>query len=132
MRKMMARPHIRVLFGMDMVDYQVGKVTLGIDHRPELGHAPGWFQGTVTSALAECAAALSGVTVAVDKDTMTLQQSIYFTGPARGTRLIAEGRVVTQGRRISTTAADIFVLRDDERHLCATMTMTVIHTELKR
>lgn len=129
--KLMARPHVRDLFRMDLVDHAVGRVTLGLDHRPELGHVPGWFQGTVTTAIAECAAAMSGATTAPEKDSLTLQQSVHFTGAARGERLIAEGRVVAQGRRISTAAADVYVVRDGERHLCATLTMTMTHVEMK-
>lgn len=130
-QKLRARPYVRDLFGMDLVRWSVGEVVLGLAHRRELGHVPGWFHGTVTSAVAESAAGMSGCTLWPEKDTMTLQQSISFTGPARGQRLIAEGRVVTGGRRISTTAADVFVERDGDRHLCATMTMTMIHAEFR-
>lgn len=129
MRQVFQSPPLRQLFGMDLVSVAPGRVVLGLDHRSEFGHQPGWFQGTVTSAIAEYAAALSGRTMATDRDTMTLQQSIHFTGQARGDRLEAEGRVITAGRRISTTAADVYSLRDGERSLCATMTMTVIHVE---
>lgn len=131
MRKLMDRPHIRDLFRMDLVDWSVGRVTLGLNLRPELGHAPGWFQGTVTTAIAECAAALSGATTAPERDSLTLQQTIHFTGPARGDRLVAQGRVITAGRRISTTAADVYVLRDGEQHACAMLTMTMTHLEVK-
>ncbi|HEY6868680.1 MAG TPA: hypothetical protein VI199_02885, partial [Novosphingobium sp.] len=89
MQTLMNRPHVRDLYGMELVSAQVGQVTLALGHRPELGHLPGWFQGTVTSALAETAAAMSGVTIAPGGDTMTLQQSIHFTGSARGDRLVA-------------------------------------------
>nr|WP_276509823.1 PaaI family thioesterase [Novosphingobium taihuense] len=127
----MARPHIRDLFRFDLVGFEVGSVTLGLDHRPELGHAPGWFQGTVTTAIAECAAAMSGATTAPDKDSLTLQQTIHFVGAARGDRLIAEGRVIARGRTISTTAADVYVMRDGARHLCGTLTMTMNHRALQ-
>lgn len=130
-RKVLQSPPLRQLFGIDLVSVAPGRVVLALDRRPEFGHQPGWFQGTITSALAEYTAALSGRTMATDRDTMTLQQSIHFTGQARGDRLEAEGRVITAGRRISTTAADVYVLRDGERHLCATMTMTVIHVEYR-
>ncbi|MDF8335276.1 PaaI family thioesterase [Novosphingobium cyanobacteriorum] len=128
-RQVMESPPLRQLFGIDLVSVEPGRVVLGLDRRPEFGHQPGWFQGTVTSALAEYTASLSGRTMAPERDSMTLQQSIHFTGQARGDRLEAVGRVITAGRRISTTAADVYVLRDGERHLCATMTMTVIHVE---
>lgn len=127
MRKLMARPHIRDLFRIGLVDYTVGGVALALDPRPEIGHAPGSFQGTLTTGIAECAAAMSGATTAPETDSLTLQQSIHFTSSARGERLIAEGRVVTAAWWISTR---LYAMRDGERHLCATLTMTMTHLEL--
>jgi acyl-coenzyme A thioesterase PaaI-like protein len=126
---MMGRPCIRDLFGIELVSWEAGAVTLDLVQRPALGHAPGWFQGAVTTAIAEYAASFSGVTLAPDKDSMTLQQNIHFTGPARGNRLIAEGRVLRAGRTISTTAAEVFVEWDGERFPCATLTMTLSHKD---
>lgn len=127
--EIMSRPCVRDLFGMKLLTWQPGAVTLGLDARPELGHLSGWFQGAVTSAIAEYAASLSGITLAPGKDSMTLQQDIHFTGAARGERLIAEGRVLSAGRTISTTAAEVFVERDGARFPCATLTMTLSHRD---
>jgi acyl-coenzyme A thioesterase PaaI-like protein len=118
---------LRDLFGIVLLAWDTGTVTLGLDHRPEMGHMPGWFQGAVTSAIAEYAAALSGMTIAPDLPAATIQQNIHFTGPARGTRLIATGRILSSGRTISTTGAQVEVERDGALHPCASLTMTLAH-----
>lgn len=127
LRAAMASPCIGDLFGIRLLDWDEGTVTLALDNRPELGHMAGWFQGAVTSAIAEYAAVLSGMTFAPDQPAATLQQNIHFTGPARGTRLIATGRLLSGGRTVSTTGAEVSVERDGGLHPCATMTMTMAH-----
>ena len=124
LHEMLAAPCIRDLFGIELLRWQPGAVTLCLDHRPELGHATGWFQGAVTTAIAEYAAGLSAISLAPDKAGMTVQQSIHFTGPAHGDRLIAAGRVLAATRTISTAAADVLIQPDGEQHKCATLTMT--------
>lgn len=127
----LATPVVRDFLRLRLVEWQPGAVTLSLDCRPELGHRPGWFQGAVTTAIAEHAAGMSGVTLAADRDSMTLQQNIHFTGPAQGSRLVARGRVVSAGYTISTCVADILVERDGALHPCATLTMVMSHRKPK-
>ncbi len=131
LRAPLSSPCVAGLFGVHLVAWGEGTVTLAIDNRPELGHMPGWFQGAITSAIAEYAAALSGMTIAPERPGATLQQNIHFTGPARGSRLIATGRVLSAGHTISTTAAEVSVERDGALYHCATMTMTLAHRSPK-
>lgn len=123
----LARPYARDLFGIELVSVAPGAVTLALPHRPQFEHAPGCFQGTVTSALAELAASYSAATASdAGYDHMTVQQSINFIGAGRGCRLVAEGKVVSSGATTSVSMADVFA-EDDDRHLCAMMTMTMRH-----
>jgi len=123
----LARPYARDLFGIELVSVAPGAVTLALPHRVQFEHAPGLFQGTITSALAELAASYSAATASDPAfDHMTVQQSIHFLGAARGCRLVAEGRVVRSGRSTSVSMADVFAEDGGRRH-CAMMTMTMRH-----
>lgn len=127
MQDRLATPVVRFL-GIALDALEPGRVTLRLESRQELGHAPGWFQGTITSALAEFAAAWSGASLMPASWTnLTLDQTIKFVGAARGGRLIARGSVVKPGRSISTTMAEVFVQREGEEHLCAIMLQTNRH-----
>lgn len=123
----LSSPPLHDLFGITALEWGPGTMTLALDHRPELGHAPGWFQGAVTTAIAEYASAIPAGLMAADRDSMTVQQNIHFTGPAHGERLIAVGRVISAGSSISTATSEVFVERDGKRHPCATMTATIAH-----
>lgn len=125
----MQAPCIRDLFGIALVECSPGAVTLALDHRPELGHLPGWFQGAITTAIAEYAAGLSALTLAPGRNSATLQQNIHFTGSARGQRLVARGLVIASSRTFSTIEARVEVERDGTPYPCATMTMTVGHRD---
>lgn len=124
---LLARPYAR-FFGIQAVDISPGAVTLALAHRPEFEHAPGFFQGSITTALAELAASWSAAT-AVREDAMhlVLEQSIRFVGPARGERLIAVGRTIRSGRSISVAGADVFAEQDGRRELCALLSLTMRH-----
>ena len=105
-----------------------GHVVLGVDGRPELGHRPGWFQGTVITAIAEFAAGYSSATlVGAGWISLTIVQTINFVGQARGERLVARGRVIQPGRTITVASAEIFAVRDGGEHLCAVMQQTNHH-----
>src|SRR5512139_2592124 len=88
-----SRALVRDFFGIRVQQLDEAAVTLSLEHRAELGHSPGWFQGTIVTAIGELAAAWAGLTlIPANWDNMTLTQTINFTGPARGDRLIARGR----------------------------------------
>jgi len=121
----LAKPLLAGFFGIRAERIEAGAVSLLIDHRPELGHAPGWFQGSIVTAIAEFAAALSASSLMPEGwANLTLDQHISFVGSARGERLVARGRVLAGGRTIVSSAADVFVVRGGAEHLCAAMLQT--------
>jgi acyl-coenzyme A thioesterase PaaI-like protein len=123
----LARPYAR-FFGFELVSAEPGAVTLALAHRPDFEHAPSFFHGTVTTAIAELAASYSAMTGSqVDWTHLVLEQSIHFLGAAWGDQLVGVGRVIRPGRAISFAASDVFVERDGERHLCAKLSLTMRH-----
>ena len=124
-RQRMQAPIVRDFFRVEEVLIAPGEVHLGIDVRPELGHAPGWFQGSVTTAIAEFAAGLAGLTLlAANYDLMTLDQTISFVGPARGERLVAKGRVVKPGKGITVCQCEVYAVEGGRERLCGIMMQT--------
>lgn len=116
-------------FGIEVVEIDVGRVTLSLDQRSELGHAPGYFQASIMNALADYAACYANYTLEPAGCVhYMLEQSTRFFGRAEGSRLIARGRVVNPGSTIMTGAADLFVLRDGTEHFVATSLVTTHHT----
>lgn len=126
-RTALARPYARDLYGIELLAAEPGAVTLALAHRAAFEHAPGFFQGSITSAIAELAASYSAATASrADWQHFAIQQSINFIGAAHGARLVAEGRVIDAGRSISVARATVHA-EGDTRRRCATMTLTMRH-----
>lgn len=116
-------------FGFEVEEVAPGAITLAIAVRSELGHAPGFFQGTIVAAIAEYAASYAAYTlIPADWSRLTLDLTLKFLAPARGERLVGRGRVLSHGKSLSHCAADMLVLRDGEEHPCATALVSVRHT----
>ena len=83
---------------------------------------PGHLQATAMFALADFAAVSAAATVLPPGWlNSTIDASVKFVGPAKGTHIVARGRVVQPGKSLTVCAADVFALdaAGNER-LCAT------------
>lgn len=61
-----------------------------------------------------------------DTDVMTVEMKINLMSPAIGDRLVAEGRVIRSGRRITVVAADVWAETGDMRKHVAMLQGTMI------
>ncbi|KTR83539.1 hypothetical protein NS277_09355 [Novosphingobium barchaimii] len=128
---LLEKPYAR-FFGFEVLQAEPGAITLALAHRVEFQHAPGFFQGTVTTAMGEIAGSWSAATAAgSEHDTVVLEQSIRFVAAARGDRLIGVGRMIRKGKSISFAATDIFAEHHGERTLCAQLSLTARHSLLR-
>ena len=128
-RRRFAASPVCGFFGFEVEEVTAGAITLALPVKPEFGHAPGFFQGTIIGAVAEYAGSYAAYTlIPADWSRLTLDYTLKFLAPARGERLIGRGRVLSHGNSLSNCAADLFVVRDGEEHLCATALVTVRHT----
>ena len=131
-RRRFAASPVCGFFGFEVEAVRPGGITLALPLKPEFGHAPGFFQGTIVWAVAEYAGSYAAYTLLPpDWSRLTLDLTLKFLGPARGERLIGRGRVLSHGETLSTCAADMFVVRDDREHHCATALVSVRHTPPK-
>jgi uncharacterized protein (TIGR00369 family) len=119
-------------FGFEVEEVAAGAITLALPLRPEFGHAPGYFQGTIVGAVADYAGSYAAYTLIPDDwSRLTLDYTLKFLSPARGERLVGRGRVISHGATLSTCAAEMSVLREGGEHLCATALLSVRHTPPK-
>jgi len=117
-----ASPIMRDFWRFEVTEFRRAGVTMEVDVRPELGHLPGWFQGSTITALAEFAGGLAAMaTLPNGRLAATVDQHIKFVGPARGDRLIARGRVVRPSLTLVACDVDVLVRRDGAEHLIARM-----------
>ena len=99
-----------------------GTSTLRAPVQPGWCFAPGQLQATAMFALADFAAvSAAGTLLPEGWANSTVDASVKFVAPARGTHIVAVGGVVQPGKTLSVCAADVFAVDAEGREqLCAT------------
>lgn len=87
---------------------------------------PGQLQATAVFAAADFAAvAAAGTLLPPGFVNATIDATLKLVAPARGSHLVARGRVVKAARLLTVCAADVFAVGDDgQETLCATLLAT--------
>lgn len=120
-------------FGFEVEAVGEGEIVLGLAIRTELGHAEGFFQGAIIGAMVDYAGSYAAYTLIPDDwSRLTLDFTVKFLAPARGSRLVGRGRVLSAGRSLSTTAVDVLVVDGRLDTLCATGLVSVSHKPPQR
>lgn len=83
---------------------------------------PGQLQATAVFAVADFAAvAAAGTTLPPGFINATIDATLKLVAPARGSHLVARGRVVSASRLLTVCAADVYAVDDNAETLCATL-----------
>ena len=81
----------------------------------------------VTFAIGDSAAGYAALAMfELHHEIMTVEMKINLLRPAVGDRLVAEGRVVKPGKRLTIVTADVFAEADGERKQIAILQGTMI------
>ncbi|MBY6048177.1 PaaI family thioesterase [Vannielia litorea] len=104
-----------------------GRVTLTAPIADHVLQQHGYAHAGLAFSLADSAAGYSALSVMpADKEVLTIEMKINLIAPAAGTRLVAEGRVIKNGRRLVVVAADVFAVENETRRHCAVLQGTMI------
>lgn len=99
-----------------------GHAELEIPVQPAWCFQPGQLQATAIFAAADFAAvAAAGTLLPPGFVNATIDASLKIVAPARGSHLVARGRVVQAARLLTVCAADVFAVSDGTETLCATL-----------
>lgn len=98
-----------------------GEVTLRMPVRDSLCHRPGQLQAAAVFAVADFAGvAAAGTLLAPGWLNATVDGTIKLMAPARGSHLLARGRVLQAGQLLSVCAAEVYAVEEGRETLCAT------------
>jgi uncharacterized protein (TIGR00369 family) len=123
-RAVLASQPFSVLVGTLLDAIEPGRAQLSLPIKPELLQQHGFVHGGVLAYLADNALTYAGGTVL--GDSLTAEFKINFVRPAIGPgRLVAEATSVAQGKTQAVCRCDVYVVRDDERKLCAVAQGTI-------
>ena len=118
-RQSFARQAFMELLGAEVLSVAPGAVEIALAVRPELGQQHGYVHAGACWSIADSAAGYAAQTLMAAEDgVLTVELKTNLLAPARGTRLIARGRVERAGRRRTVARADVFAEHEGaERHV---------------
>ncbi|MBC7995980.1 MAG: PaaI family thioesterase [Rhizobacter sp.] len=109
-----------------------GDVELQIPVQEAWCFRPGQLQATAVFAAADFAAvAAAGTVLPPGFINATIDAQLKLLAPARGTHLVARGRVVSASRLLTVCAADVYAVHEGHETLCATLLGTARNIELR-
>ena len=122
-----AAQSLMVTFGATLISAGDGRCTIVAPILPGARQQHGFGHAGLTFALGDSAAGFAALgLMAPDHEVLTVEMKINLLAPARGDRLIAEGRVVRPGRRLMVVAAEVFAEKDGHRTPVALLQGTMI------
>lgn len=107
-----------------------GAVELEIPVQEGWCFRPGQLQATAVFAVADFAAvAAAGTLLPPGSINATIDAQLKLVAPAKGSHLVARGRVVSASRLLTVCAADVYAVDDGRETLCATLLGTARNVE---
>jgi uncharacterized protein (TIGR00369 family) len=126
-RDSFARQGFMNFLGAEMTVVEPGAVEIELPFRDELSQQHGFFHGGITGTLADNAAGYAAFTLFdADSAPLTVEYKLNLLAPARGERLIARGRVIKPGARLSVVRSDVVVVRDGAETGCGAALVTIM------
>ncbi|MCX4091565.1 AMP-binding protein [Nocardia sp. alder85J] len=117
--------------GFDFARIAPGEADIVQPHRAELTQHDGFFQGGVLGSLADFAAgSAAGTLLPPGWANMTIDYTVKIVAPAKGSRVVARGRVIKPGALLTIAAAEVYSVDDDNETLCATALVTLRNIKL--
>lgn len=113
--------------GAELVHLSPGAVDIEMRLQPELTQQHGFFHAGATSSIADSAAGYAALTL-FEKGTgvLTSEYKINLLNPAKQAVLLARGRVVKPGRRLTIAKADVYGLEEGTQVHVATGLFTLV------
>ena len=122
-----ARQGLMATLGASVTSVAPGMVELSAPIQPSTSQQHGAGHAGLTFALADSAAGYAALTMMEqDREVMTVEAKINLMAPALGDRLIARGKVVRAGRRLTIVQTEVFAIKGEVETCIAILQGTMI------
>jgi uncharacterized protein (TIGR00369 family) len=126
-RESFGRQKLITAIGASITTVQPGRVTIEVPFREDLTQQHGFLHGGIVASIADSACGYAALTLMPpDAAVLTVESKVNFVAPAKGSRLIANGRVTKPGRTLTVCTGDVFALTDSREQLVAAMQATMM------
>lgn len=104
-----------------------GAVDIELDFDESLTQQHGFFHAGTTGAIADSAAGYAAFSLFdAESSVLTVEYKLNLVAPADGDRLIAKGRVIKPGSRLTVCKSDVYAVKDGAEKLVATAMLTMM------
>jgi acyl-coenzyme A thioesterase PaaI-like protein len=119
-------------YGIKVLAVAPGAVTVELPFDERFSGPPGQFPASMVGTIGDVAAVSSCLSLLPRGwGIATIDFTVKMTGPAKGEKLQARGRVLQNGRSISVGAADVFVVSGTGESPCGTILASTRNFEIK-
>lgn len=125
-REEVASQPFMATLGVSVLHVAPGEVDLELPFDERFTQQHGFLHAGAVAAILDSACGYAAYTAAeVEVEVLTVEYKINLVEPAVGRRVIASGRVVRKGGRLTVCAGEAYAEDGDERRLIATSTTTM-------
>jgi uncharacterized protein (TIGR00369 family) len=125
-RASFARQGVLAAWGAEMVEVAPGRVVLRLAFSERVTQQQGFFHGGVVASLADSAGGYAAMTMLdAGLEIVSVEYKVNFLAPAVGDALVATGRLIRAGRRLSVATTEVDVVRSGEAKPCALLQQTL-------
>lgn len=113
--------------GAELAEVSEGAATITAPILPGVRQQQGFGHAGLTFSIGDSSAGYAALTMLpLDMEVVTAEIKINLLAPARGEMLIAKGRVVKPGRRLSVVTSEVFAVADGVETLIAILQGTMV------
>ena len=113
--------------GAELSEVSAGLVRISAPILAGTRQQQGFGHAGLTFSIGDSAAGYAALTLLpLDMEVVTAEIKINLLAPARGTRLIATGRVIKPGKRLSVVTAEVHAEEDGKQTLVAILQGTMV------
>ena len=126
-RDSFAAQSMMTTLGAEMTEISSGHIVICAPILPLALQQQGFGHAGLTFSIGDSAAGYAALTMLpLDMEVVTAEIKVNLLAPARGERLIATGRVIKPGKRLSVVTAEVHAEAGDTRTLIAILQGTMV------
>lgn len=126
-RSSFARQRVMGTLGAVLARVEPGAVTIELPFREDLTQQHGFLHAGIVTTILDSACGYAAFSLMpADVAVLTVEYKVNLLAPAKGHRMVAQGRVVRAGRTLTVCAGDVLAVAGQGDKVVATMLATLM------
>lgn len=126
-RSSFARQGVMRAIGAELVSVQPGVCQIRLPFSDAVSQQHGFFHGGLVATIADSAGGYAAMSLCpMGTEVLTVEYKVNFLAPAKGSEIVAIGRVVKPGRTLIITRIDVEVSNGGSTAQCAMAQQTMM------